>query len=191
MLISLGGLQKEKRATTSSRRQPDRLSRFFNHAILANTASTAWSFFPAFPISGFLPRKPPPIAGTVLGACGLQEFGFSREDFLPGFRQLQRYQTSADESGEGQEDGDDLSDANKGCKDEAGDDGRKLADAIQDAKRCPSAGWKRGRKIKCRILYEGLVSWEVLSFYVHIQRRSRAHVATVFQQCERRMSSAK
>lgn len=75
----------------------------------------------------------------MFGAWTLQEFGFSREDFLPGFGQLESQKTSADEGGEGQEDGDDLSDANEGSKDEAGNDSCKLTDSIQDTKRCPSA----------------------------------------------------
>lgn len=66
----------------------------------------------------------------MVEAWRLQEFGFSREDFLPGFGQLESYQTSANEGGEGQEDGDDLSDADEGCKDEAGNDGRKLTNPI-------------------------------------------------------------
>lgn len=84
----------------------------------------------------------------MVGAWRLQEFGFSGEGFLPGFGQLESYQTSADKGGEGQEDGDDLGDADEGCEDEAGDDGRKLADPIQDAERCPSAGSKGGEREK-------------------------------------------
>lgn len=79
------------------------------------------------------------------GAWRLQEFGFSREDFLPSFRQLQSHQTSADQGGEGQEDGDDLSDADEGCEDEAGDDGGELADPVQDAESRPSVRKQRGR----------------------------------------------
>lgn len=67
-------------------------------------------------------------------------FGFSGEDFLPGFGQLQSHQASADEGREGQEDGDDLGDADEGCKDEAGDDGGELANGVQDAERRPPAG---------------------------------------------------
>lgn len=68
-----------------------------------------------------------------------RQFGFSGEDFLPRFGQLERHQASADQRGKGQEDGDDLGDANKGGEDEAGDDGGKLADAIEDAERRASA----------------------------------------------------
>lgn len=74
----------------------------------------------------------------MFGAWRLQEFAFSRQDFLPGFGQLESHQTSADEGDEGQQDGDNLSDANEGCKDEAGDDGCKLTDPIEDTERCPS-----------------------------------------------------
>lgn len=81
----------------------------------------------------------------MVEAWRLREFGFSRQDFLPGFRQLESYQTSADEGGEGQEDGDDLSDADEGCKYEAGKDGSKLTDPIQDPERCPSAEAQRQR----------------------------------------------
>lgn len=77
----------------------------------------------------------------------LQEFGCSGEDFLPGFGQLESYQTSADEGDEGQEDGDNLSDADECCKNGAGEYGSKLADPIQDAKRCPSAEQSRDMKI--------------------------------------------
>lgn len=63
----------------------------------------------------------------------------SGKDFLPGFGQLKCQQTSADEGREGQEDGDDLSDADEGREDEAGDDGRKFTDPIQDTECCSSA----------------------------------------------------
>lgn len=63
----------------------------------------------------------------------------SGKDFLPGFGQLKCQQTSADEGREGQEDGDDLSDADEGREDEAGDDGRKFTDPVQDTECCSSA----------------------------------------------------
>lgn len=74
----------------------------------------------------------------------------SREDFLTGLRQLQRHQASADEGGEGQEDGDDLCDADEGRKDEAGHDGCKLTDPVQDAERRGSAEPKHNKNSKHR-----------------------------------------
>lgn len=96
-----------------------------------------------FSLSRYFPQKAFPRRYAVVEAWRLQEFGFSREDFLPGLGQLESHQASADEGDEGQEDGDDLGDADEGCKDEAGDDGRKLANPIQDTERCPSAESKR------------------------------------------------
>lgn len=66
-------------------------------------------------------------------------FFYSGKDFLPGFGQLKRQQTSADKGREGQEDGDDLSDADEGREDEAADDGRKFTDPVQDTECCSSA----------------------------------------------------
>lgn len=77
----------------------------------------------------------PPFCGA--GHQSRKKFGFSGEDFLPSFRQLQSHQASTDEGGEGQEDWDDLSDADEDGKDEAGEDGCKFTDSIQDAKRRP------------------------------------------------------
>ena len=89
----------------------------------------------------------------MFGAWRLQEFGFSRQDFLPGFGQLESHQTAADEGGEGQEDGDDLGHADEGCKDEAGNNGCKLTDSIQDTERCPPVkSEERKTKIRCIVL---------------------------------------
>lgn len=74
------------------------------------------------------------LAAACLGPRRLQ-FGFSGQDFLPGFRQLEGHQAPADEGGEGQQDGDDLSDANEGCEDEAGYNGCKLTDPVENAER--------------------------------------------------------
>lgn len=104
-------------------------------------ATTAWSFLsPSFsPCKHAHPH--------YNHGCGLEAahggFGFSGEDFLPRFGQLECHQAAADEGGEGQEDGDDLGDADEGGEDEAGDDGGKLANAVEDAKRRPTA--KLGR----------------------------------------------
>lgn len=76
-------------------------------------------------------------------AVAWRQFGFSGEDFLPRFGQLERHQASADQGGKGQEDGDDLGDADEGGEDEAGDDGGKLADAVEDAERRASAKVRR------------------------------------------------
>lgn len=84
------------------------------------------------------------------GPGGCRSLAFSWEYLLPGLRQLESQQTSADQGGEGQEDGDDLCDADEGCKDEAGDDGSELADAVQDAERRPSAESKTQRRIRGR-----------------------------------------
>lgn len=87
----------------------------------------------------------------VGGHRSRKKFGFSGEDFLPSFRQLQSHQASTDEGGEGQEDGDDLGDADEGGKDEAGDDGRKFTDSVQDAERRPPVeAERRGEGGICR-----------------------------------------
>lgn len=83
----------------------------------------------------------------------LKEFGFSRENFLAGLRQFESQQTSADEGGEGQEDGDDLGDTDEGCKDKAGNDGRKLTDPIQDTESSPSAEWKTWEGLDVQICW--------------------------------------
>lgn len=81
----------------------------------------------------------------MFGAWRLREFGFSRQDLLPRFGQLESHEASADQGGEGQEDGDYLGDADEGCEDEAGNDGGKLTDSIQDAECCPPAKWEEDK----------------------------------------------
>lgn len=101
--------------------------------------------------------------------CGLEAahggFGFSGEDFLPRFGQLERHQATADEGGKGQEDGDDLGDADEGGEDEAGDDGGELADAVEDAKRRASA--KLGSEFI--VFHTGLVHANILHSDILVQ----------------------
>lgn len=134
---------------------------FFDHTTMVARkipATAAWSFLsPSF--SSCQQAHPHYNHG-----CGLEAahggFGFSGEDFLSRFGQLKCHQAAADQGGEGQEDGDDLGDADEGGEDEAGDDGGELTDAVEDAKRCPSA--RLGREFNVSFSH-GILSNETTS----------------------------
>lgn len=96
----------------------------------------------SFSLLAIKPSKPTHTRQLSTGLqfhLSFQFFFYSGKDFLPGFRQFKCQQTSADQGREGQEDGDDLSDANEGREDEAGDDGSKFTDPVQDTECCSSA----------------------------------------------------
>lgn len=61
--------------------------------------------------------------------------GASLEDFLSRVRQFEGHQAAADQSCEGQQDGDGLGDAHKAGKDGAAQDGGQLTQSVQHAKR--------------------------------------------------------
>lgn len=94
-------------------------------------------------------------------AVAWRQFGFSGEDFLPRFGQLERHQASADQCGKGQEDGDDLGDADEGGEDEAGDDGGKLANAVEDAERRASAKFRREEESSAQVFAHRLCEMQV------------------------------
>lgn len=134
----------------------------------------------AFSSSWFVSKRLlPPVSYCkclCLGLPNRRTFGSSGEDFLPSFRQLQGHQTSADEGGEGQEDGDDLCDADEGRKRKAGKDGRKFTDPVQDAERRTSAESKNTVSCEQKFKTPLLVRW--LKFVCTQDFRGKAKILT-------------